>query len=83
MQLEVTEESALIRGYGFAPEIAEAFTTLVLDWEAEIRLPALPPGLTPGAYDLIELDGAVYACREGDKYRLEDGAVSVEIVSEP
>jgi len=82
MQLEVTEDSALIRGYGFAPEIAEAFTTLVLDWEAEIRLPEIPDGLTPGAYDLIELDGLVYACREGEKFRLADGEVSVEIVSQ-
>lgn len=83
MQLEITEDSATLRGYGFAPEIAEAFTTLVLDWEGEILLPALPPGLAPGAYDLIELDGLVYACREGEKYRLEDGEVSVEIVSRP
>ena len=31
MQLQVTDTSAKIIGYGFAPDIAEAFTTLVLE----------------------------------------------------
>ncbi len=81
MRLEVAEDSALLRGYGFAPEIAEAFTTLVLDWEATLQLLEVPETLAPGAYELIELEGVVYACREGGKYRLDDQKVSVEVLS--
>ena len=82
-QLRITDTDARITGYGYTPDIAAAFTALVLDWEARIILSA-PAGLRPGEYDLIRRDdGIVYACRGQHSYPLPDGPVRVEVRSEP
>lgn len=82
-RLRVTETDATIAGYGFTQDIAAAFTTLVLDWETRIILPG-PAGLPVGDYDLIRRDdGMVYACHGQQAYPLPDGAVRVEVWSEP
>jgi hypothetical protein len=82
-RLRVTDTDATIAGYGFTRDIAAAFTTLVLDWEARIILSAAA-GLSPGEYELIHReDGIVYACRGQQSYPLPDGAVRVEVWCEP
>lgn len=77
MQLLVEEEKAYLFGYGYAYEIAEAFTTLVLDWEARIYMPT--PTLPPGQYDLVMLEEGLYACQKQQKWLLEDREVRVEV----
>ncbi len=81
--LTVTEGAAVIIGYGFAYEIAGAFSNLVLDWETTIILPEEKLELKNGEYDLIMLDKELYACRNQQKYLLPDMAVTVEVVSVP
>lgn len=83
MQLLVTDEQAAISGYGFREDIAEAFSTLVLDWEASIFLPRGAIALPPGAYSLIRLGDEAFACRGQQKFPLEDHAVMVEVLSLP
>ena len=81
--LTVTEGAAAIIGYGYAYDIAGAFSNLVLDWEATIILPRAELDLENGEYDLIMLEEELYACRNQQKYRLPDMAVAVEVVSVP
>ncbi len=83
MQLAVTETSAIITGYGYAHGIAEAFTTLVLDWEAVIHLDLSALNLPAGTYGLIMQNGVLYACREEYSRAVEDQAVVVKVVSAP
>lgn len=81
--LTVTEGAAVIIGYGYAYEIARAFSNLVLDWEATIILPREELELENGEYDLIMLEKELYACRNQQKYLLPDGPAVVEVVSVP
>ncbi|MCO6488459.1 MAG: hypothetical protein J5I98_08580 [Phaeodactylibacter sp.] len=81
--LTVKEDTAVIIGYGYAYEIAGAFSNLVLDWEATIILPREELDLENGEYDLIILEKELYACRNQQKYLLPDMAVTVEVVSAP
>ena len=81
--LTVTEGAAIIIGYGYAYEIAGAFSNLVLDWEATIVLPRAELELENGEYDLIMLKEKLYACRNQQKFLLPDGPVVVEVVSVP
>ncbi len=81
MQLEVTDSAAVIKGYGFSHEIAKAFTTLVLDWEAKIFLARESLSLDPGTYDLVRVDEALFACRDQQKYLVTDRGVAVEVQS--
>ena len=81
--LTVTEGAAVIIGYGYAYEIAGAFSNLVLDWEATVLLPRAGLELENGEYDLIMLGEELYACRNQQKYLLPDLAVTVEVVSVP
>lgn len=83
MQLLITDEQAAISGFGFSEDIAEAFSTLVLDWEATIFLPRDEIALPPGAYSLIRLGDEAFACRGQQKFLLEDHAVTVEVLSLP
>ena len=83
MNLAVTEEAAIITGFGFAQDIAWAFTNLVFDWEASISLPRGGVGLETGEYKLIRLGEALYACRDQQKYLLADQPVVVEVKSAP
>lgn len=83
MQLLVSEEAALITGYGFDPDISWALTTLTLDWEATIHLPPGHIALPAGEYDLITIAGDLYACRNQEKFLLPDTPVTVEVVSVP
>lgn len=73
MQLVVPAEGpAYLHGYGFAQDIAAAFTTLLHDWSARIELPPDAVSLAPGDYELIRLDEGVFACRGGDKWLVGD-----------
>jgi hypothetical protein len=81
MQLIVTEERAVIRGFGFAHDIAEAFSALVLDWEATVFLQTSLPGLAPGAYDLTVIGEDLYAARDQQKFLVPGGPVTVEVTA--
>ncbi len=83
LRLTVTDTTALITGYGYAPGIAAAFTALVLDWEATIALDRDRLELDNGAYDLFrsEEDDTAFACRKQQSFPLPDQAVWVEVVS--
>lgn len=70
-QLIVTESSARIIGYGYAYEIAGAFSDLVLDWEATILL-SQEPGLEAGQYDLSMLDEGLFAFKDQQRFPLAD-----------
>lgn len=83
MQLVAEPERAYLHGYGYAHDIAQAFSALVLDWSAAIHLPEGTADLPPGNYDLIMQDGQLYACREQQRWPLPDAAVRVELLSEP
>ena len=83
MQLQLTEDGAVITGYGFAHEIAEAFTNLVLDWEASIFFPEGNLSLESGTYELIFIKEKLYACRDQEKLLLEDTPVVVQVTSAP
>lgn len=80
-QLIVTESSARIIGYGYAYEIAGAFSDLVLDWEAAILLPRQELGLETGSYDLSMLEGRLFAFKDQQRFPLADRPVIVEVVS--
>ncbi len=64
-------------------KITGAFSDLVLDWEATIRLPQ-QPGLEPGEYDLgmMEEDQR-YAFRNQQRYPIPDSPVVVEVEYSP
>lgn len=79
MHLSVSPASAVITGRGYSYEIARAFTNLVFDWEASIRLPREELGLEAGEYELILIDGLLYACREQRKYAVADRPAVVEV----
>ena len=82
MQLVVPDEGpAYLHGYGFAQDIAAAFTTLVLDWSARIELPSGAVQLAPGTYELVRLEAGVFACRGGEKWLLGD--VGCRVVVRP
>ena len=83
MNLAVTEEAAIITGFGFAHDIAWAFTNLVFDWEASILLPKDGLGLATGDYKLTRFGEELYACRDQQKYLLADQPVVVEVKSAP
>jgi hypothetical protein len=83
LQLTVGEETARITGYGFAFDIEEAFSTLVLDWEATVLLDRAKTGLPGGEYDLIYLEDRLYATRNQQKFPLPDLPVEVEVKSVP
>ena len=80
-QLVVTDSSARIIGYGYAYEIAGAFSDLVLDWEAAILLPRQELGLEAGEYDLSMLEEGLYAFKDQHRFPLADRPVVVEVVS--
>ncbi len=80
-QLVVTESSARIIGYGYAHEIAGAFSDLVLDWEATIVLPRQELSLETGEYDLFMLEEGLYAFKDQQRFPLADQPVVVEVVS--
>ena len=79
-QLIVTESSARIIGYGYAYEIAGAFSDLVLDWEATILLPRQALGLETGEYDLSMLEEGLFAFKDQQRFPLADQRVVVEVV---
>ncbi len=82
-QLIVTEDSARIIGYGYYYEITGAFSDLVLDWEATIRLPQ-HPGLEPGEYELGMMEeDQLYAFRNQQRYPIVDSPVVVEVEYSP
>lgn len=83
MQLVAEPGGAYLHGYGYAHEIAEAFSALLLDWSATIRLPEGTADLPPGTYELIVLEGQLYACQAQQRWPLPDAAVEVELVSAP
>jgi hypothetical protein len=72
MTLEVRNDSAVLSGDGFAYDIAEAFNTLILEWEAEVALTNVPDELHPGKYELMEKEGTVYAVHHEERYEIED-----------
>ena len=80
-QLVVTDSSACIIGYGYAYEIAGAFSDLVLDWEATILLPRQALGLEAGEYDLSMLEEGLFAFKGQQRFPLADRPVVVEVVS--
>ena len=82
MQLIVTPDSAHIIGDGYYYEIAGAFSNLVLDWEATIRLPQ-HPGLEPGEYELGLMDDQLYAFRNQQRYPIPDSPVVVLVEYSP
>lgn len=82
MRLFVDEQQAFIRGDGYPQEVAAAFSALVLDWEATISCAAFDLGLQPGAYDLIFVDGQLYACANDHRQLLADRPVRVAVVEE-
>lgn len=79
-QLYITPDEARIEGYGYTNDVAGAFATLILDWEATIFLPITDLDLAVGQYDLIRLEEVVYACRAGEKYPLLDQEVEVRVI---
>ncbi len=79
-QLIVTESGARIIGYGYAYEIAGAFSDLVLHWEATILL-SQEPGLEAGQYDLSMLDEGLFAFKGQQRFLLADQLAAVEVVS--
>ena len=79
-QLIVTESSARIIGYGYAYEIAGAFSDLVLDWEAAILLPRQELSLETGEYDLSMLEEGLFAFKDQQRFPLADQRVVVEVV---
>jgi hypothetical protein len=79
-QLIVSDSGARIIGYGYAYEIAAAFSDLVLDWEAAILL-SQEPGLETGQYDLSMLDEGLFAFKDQQRFPLADQPVVVEVVS--
>lgn len=81
MQLTLTGEKAIIRGFGFAHDIAEAFSALVLNWEVTVLLHASPPGLPPGTYDLTAIGEDLYATHDQQKFLVPDGPVTVEVTA--
>lgn len=83
MQLVVTKDSAVIIGDGYTPEIIEALTILVLDWEASIPLPKTELELPEGSYDLSQKGAVVNACKDKQFFPLTDRPVTVEVVSMP
>lgn len=83
MQLVLTEDSAEIIGFGYSPEISEAFTLLVFDWEATIILPEADLAIPIGSYDLIRQEDMLYACKEQRSYPLADCPVLVRVMSVP
>lgn len=83
MQLVVTQDSAVIIGDGYTYEISEAFTALVLDWEAHISLPKAELGIPEGSYDLSRKGDIVHACRGEKFYPLADQPVALEVISVP
>jgi hypothetical protein len=80
IQLVVTADGAILHGYGFAHDIAAAFSALVLDWEAAIHLPPAHLELAPGTYSLILLAEGLFACRGQERFRVGDGEAVVEVV---
>jgi hypothetical protein len=80
MQLVVTTEAATLHGYGFAHDIAAAFSVLVLDWEAAILLPPAHLELPPGTYSLILLADGLFACQGQERFWVGDGEGVVEVV---
>jgi hypothetical protein len=79
-QLIVTETGARIIGYGYAYEIAGAFSDLVLDWEATILL-SQEPDLESGQYNLYMLDEGLFAFKDQQRFPVADQPVVVEVVS--
>lgn len=82
-QLLISEEEARIVGTGYPQGIAEAFSTLVFDWEATTFLLRETLPLAEGAYDLILKDGQLSACRGRESVLIKDQPVQVEVVSMP
>lgn len=81
MQLIVTDERAIIRGFGFAQDIAEAFSALLLDWDATVLLRHYPRDLAPGTYDLTVIGEDIYVIQSARKFLVPDGPVVVETVA--
>lgn len=79
MKLTVTEANALITGFGFASDIADALTTLAPGWEATIFLPRATVPLKPGEYNLDLIGKDLYAFRGQLKQAVPDGPVVVEV----
>ncbi len=81
MKLLVSPQSARIINAGFSHEVAQAFSTLVMDWEASVLLPKEKLPLEIGLYDLILIKNSLYACREQHHYLLGDMDVVVEVAT--
>ncbi len=64
MKLLVTDDGAHLTGYFYDKEIADAFSTLIDDWEATIPLPESELGLEPGTYELGIKDETLHAFRK-------------------
>lgn len=80
-QLLISKEEARIVGTGYPKGIAEAFSTLVFDWEATTFLLRETLPLAEGTYDLILKDGVLLACRDQESFCIKDQPVQVEVLS--
>ncbi|MEZ4995359.1 MAG: hypothetical protein R2824_33385 [Saprospiraceae bacterium] len=82
-QMIISEKIAQIIGYGYARDVAEAFTLLVFDWEATIFLDRTGLMLPAGTYGLIHDGDTLLACREQQSFSIPDQPVTIEVISVP